>query len=138
MKKLISLSTFLFLITIATAVTFVGAVVSYVSMASSIDYEQIKIGEVKPKLLATVNETISPYNLNFTTTCIGSEAIRANIKYISTGFNRTRTLELNGTTIITEPIDPGDILLEVIGMQQGKFNCTLQPVASNETIIEFH
>jgi hypothetical protein len=138
MKKLVSLSTFLFLVAAVTAVTFVGSVVAYVSMASSIDYEQIKIGEVKPKLLATVNETISPYNLNFTTTCEGMQTIRANLKYVSTGFNRTRTLELNGTTVFPEPIDPGDIYLEVIGMQQGKFNCTLQPIASNETIIEFY
>jgi len=128
---------FLLLTSIVGAVVFSGAVVAYVSVINALDFDMMKIGETQTKTLAVVNETIEPYNLNVSVVCLGKDSISAKLEFKSNDFPASKPLDLNGTTPIDSKIDSGNITLTVIGTKQGAFDCMLEPIASNYTIIEF-
>lgn len=115
-----------------------GTVVASVLFQTSIDYGQLKKQEIKSMLLATVNETIDPYNLNFSTNCTGSDALQSmKLEFKSDSLDASKVLVVNGNTSIDVPIDAGNISLTIKSGSQGFFNCSLGIIASNYTLVNF-
>ena len=120
------------------SVVISGTVIAEVLFKNNIDYGQMKKQEIKSLLIATTNQTIDPYNLNFTTNCTSADAILSlKLDFKSDSVDTSKILVINGNTSIDVPIDAGNISLTVKAGSQGFFNCSVQPIASNYTLVNF-
>ena len=138
MKKSFGIPLWLLSIGLASAVIFSGFVVAEISFQSTLDYGQMKKEEVKDMTLATLNQSVDPYNLNFSMNCTGQDKlVYAKLKYMSDEVAQTKNLALDGLTPIDQLMDAGMINLSVKGNTQGFWNCSLGIIASNYTLVNF-
>ncbi len=127
--------TSLILISVVLALIFIGSVVAELSVKKELDFGIMKLGESKSVIIANISETITPGHLNITTSCAGGEAISGNLLYFSSGILKTIALPLIGNITFTENIDSGQMNITLTGQKQGIYNCTLNFIGSNTTII---
>jgi len=141
MKKIILGIPTLLLVGIAVAeIILTGMAISQVTMPLWISLGQRKIGETVERVLGIVNQTISD-SFNLTVVCLGRDSILLTLKTPLPV--RNIPLDLNGTTVITKPddattyINPGNLTLIISHIKQGAYNCTIQPLVTNNTIIQW-